>query len=261
MISAWSREIADAVVVMQQGRVVESGTAGDVLSAAAARLHARPARRGAAHDPPAATRRCAIAPIAMRGRRARQDLSRAAAASSRARPARARGQECELRASARRDAGPGRRIRLGQIDGGAAGRAADRARWRHGAARRRPISRSSQGEELRAARRRIQMVFQDPFASLNPRRKVGRIIADGPIAHGVPRRPRRWRAPRELLALVGLDAGGGRALSRMNSPAGSASASASRARWRWSRMCWWPTSRSRRSTSRCRRRSWRCWRI
>ena len=40
--------------------------------------------------------------------------------------------------------------------------------------------------ELRPARKRVQMVFQDPFASLNPRRRVGQIIADGPIAHGMP---------------------------------------------------------------------------
>jgi peptide/nickel transport system ATP-binding protein len=65
---------------------------------------------------------------------------------------------------------------------------------------------STKGEELRDARKRIQMVFQDPFASLNPRRKVGRIIADGPIAHGVDETTALARA-RELLALVGLDAG------------------------------------------------------
>ncbi|TJX07285.1 ATP-binding cassette domain-containing protein, partial [Neisseria gonorrhoeae] len=34
-----------------------------------------------------------------------------------------------------------------------------------------------EGRALRAQRHRIQMIFQDPFASLNPRRKVGRIIA------------------------------------------------------------------------------------
>ncbi|MGX7703969.1 ABC transporter ATP-binding protein [Methylobacterium sp. Gmos1] len=60
------------------------------------------------------------------------------------------------------------------------------------------------GEALRQARSRIQMVFQDPFASLNPRRSVGRIIADGPVAHGVPLAEAMERA-RRLLGLVGLD--------------------------------------------------------
>jgi peptide/nickel transport system ATP-binding protein len=62
------------------------------------------------------------------------------------------------------------------------------------------------GADLRAARKHVQMVFQDPFASLNPRRRVGRIIADGPIAHGVPALQAFARA-RELLTLVGLDPG------------------------------------------------------
>jgi len=53
-------------------------------------------------------------------------------------------------------------------------------------------------------RRRIQMVFQDPFASLNPRRRVGEIIAEGPMAHGMSRSAAEGKA-RELLALVQLD--------------------------------------------------------
>ncbi|MFG1398348.1 ABC transporter ATP-binding protein [Roseixanthobacter pseudopolyaromaticivorans] len=60
------------------------------------------------------------------------------------------------------------------------------------------------GEGLRAARGRIQMVFQDPFASLNPRRKVGQIIADGAVARGTPR-AEAMRKAREILPLVGLD--------------------------------------------------------
>jgi peptide/nickel transport system ATP-binding protein len=60
------------------------------------------------------------------------------------------------------------------------------------------------GEELRRQRSRIQMVFQDPFSSLNPRRKVGLSIADGPIARGVARSEALARA-RSLLELVGLD--------------------------------------------------------
>ncbi|QOZ26755.1 ABC transporter ATP-binding protein [Bradyrhizobium sp. CCBAU 51753] len=61
------------------------------------------------------------------------------------------------------------------------------------------------GRVLRKERSRIQMIFQDPFASLNPRRKVGNIIADGPIAHGTDPALARQRAT-ELLGLVGLNA-------------------------------------------------------
>ncbi|HUN96415.1 MAG TPA: ABC transporter ATP-binding protein [Bradyrhizobium sp.] len=59
---------------------------------------------------------------------------------------------------------------------------------------------------LRDQRHRIQMIFQDPFASLNPRRRVGQIICDGPIAHGADPRQAQSRA-RDLLGMVGLDAG------------------------------------------------------
>jgi peptide/nickel transport system ATP-binding protein len=52
--------------------------------------------------------------------------------------------------------------------------------------------------------RQIQMVFQDPSGSLNPRHRVGHIVAQGPIAHGVPRERALARA-RELFELVGLD--------------------------------------------------------
>jgi peptide/nickel transport system ATP-binding protein len=57
---------------------------------------------------------------------------------------------------------------------------------------------------LRPHRRRVQMVFQDPFASLNPRRTIGDILAEGPMVHGADARSARAKA-RDLLGLVGLD--------------------------------------------------------
>lgn len=56
---------------------------------------------------------------------------------------------------------------------------------------------------LRVMRRNIQMIFQDPMASLNPRKRVVDLIAQGPIVHGVPRADAHARA-RELLSLVEL---------------------------------------------------------
>ncbi|MBP6018878.1 MAG: ABC transporter ATP-binding protein [Burkholderiaceae bacterium] len=58
--------------------------------------------------------------------------------------------------------------------------------------------------QFRPQRCNIQMIFQDPFASLNPRQTVGRILCDGPRAKGVSRQQAEQRA-RELLQLVELD--------------------------------------------------------
>jgi peptide/nickel transport system ATP-binding protein len=58
--------------------------------------------------------------------------------------------------------------------------------------------------DLAPLRRRVQMVFQDPFASLNPRRTVFEIVAQGLLAHGMPREKARDRVA-ELLRLVALE--------------------------------------------------------
>lgn len=60
--------------------------------------------------------------------------------------------------------------------------------------------------EFRSLRPYIQMIFQDPFASLNPRHTIGRILVVGPMAHGTSGVEARAKAVR-LLKLVGLDEG------------------------------------------------------
>ena len=61
-------------------------------------------------------------------------------------------------------------------------------------------------KELMAMRRRIQVIFQDPYSSLNPRMKVGEIIAEPMKVHGLePDAERRSARVRELLGVCGLN--------------------------------------------------------
>ena len=63
-------------------------------------------------------------------------------------------------------------------------------------------------KELQPYRKRIQMIFQDPYASLNPQLRIADIVAEGPIIHGMPA-AQADRKARELLELVGLGAKAG----------------------------------------------------
>jgi oligopeptide/dipeptide ABC transporter ATP-binding protein len=60
-------------------------------------------------------------------------------------------------------------------------------------------------EELRKVRKQMQIIFQDPYGSLNPRMTVGGIVMEGMIAHGMYSRAERIERAQALLARVGLD--------------------------------------------------------
>ena len=57
---------------------------------------------------------------------------------------------------------------------------------------------------LQALRQKVQIIFQDPYRSLNPRRSIGRSIIEGPMNFGLDQAG-AWARAKELMALVGLD--------------------------------------------------------
>lgn len=67
----------------------------------------------------------------------------------------------------------------------------------------RDITKLSQ-EEMRNLRRDMQMIFQDPYASLNPRHRVEKILEEPLIVHGVKDKSERKRKVQEILKVVGL---------------------------------------------------------
>lgn len=63
---------------------------------------------------------------------------------------------------------------------------------------------SLDAEHLRAIRKDLQMVFQDPFASLNPRMRIGEIVGEGLLVHGMGNRAEQQQKVIAMLKRVGL---------------------------------------------------------
>jgi peptide/nickel transport system ATP-binding protein len=61
------------------------------------------------------------------------------------------------------------------------------------------------GDALRKMRQRVQLIFQDPIASLNPRRRIGDIVAEPLIIAGIKDPEKRHQMVSDVLAAVGLD--------------------------------------------------------
>jgi oligopeptide transport system ATP-binding protein len=66
-------------------------------------------------------------------------------------------------------------------------------------------ARMLRGESLKAYRRDVQMIFQDPYASLNPRFTIGEIIAEPLVIHNIGTHRERTAQAKQLLEVVGLN--------------------------------------------------------
>jgi peptide/nickel transport system ATP-binding protein len=192
-------EVADRVAVLQHGRLVEAGRAGDVL-AAPTHDYTRKLLAAVPSLKPPAPRKFAPGSTAItvaglsktyRSRHLLSEGENVTAAEAVSFEIR-RGETLGLVG----ESGSGKStvgrclVRLTEPDGGSV---------RIGGMSVDGLSQS----RFRPVRRRIQMVFQDPFASLDPRRTIGRTIADGPIAQGTPKREALSDAG-DMLELVGL---------------------------------------------------------
>ena len=194
-------EIADRVAVMRYGKIVETGPADRVLAAPAHDYTRRLLAAVPGLRPPA-RRALADAPAVLETR----GLSKTYSGGAWLRRRRAVRAASDVSLSLRRgetlgivgESGSGKStvarciVRLVDPTAGAVRlRGIDLA----------PLS----PRALRPHRRRIQIVFQDPYRSLNPRRAVGASIVEGPINYGLAP-DAAWRRARELLDLVGIDA-------------------------------------------------------
>lgn len=115
-------------------------------------------------------------------------------------------------------------------------------------------------EEMRRQRQRLQMVFQDPLGSLNPRQNIESILSEGMAAHGIgANQDERREKIKEILAKVGLPTN---ALARYpHEFSGGQRQRIGIARlWCSNRTSSSATNRSPRSTSPSRPRSSTCWR-
>jgi peptide/nickel transport system ATP-binding protein len=193
-------EIADRIVVMQNGLIVESGVARQVLDApqhdytrsliaAVPRLDARKVRPAIETQPVFGVRGVdkTFGRLGWLRRGRRVEAVKQANFSLRA------GETLGLVG----ESGSGKStlarcaIRLIDPDSGAIDFAGE------------DLARLSRAQ-MRPYRKRIQMVFQDPYASLNPRKKVAEIVCEGPVTHGESHAQALTRA-KDLLRLVGLD--------------------------------------------------------
>jgi peptide/nickel transport system ATP-binding protein len=198
-------EIADSVVVMEKGHIVEQGSAEQVLKSPShpytrRLIAAVPHLTGEDRAPLRAAGREPI--LKVKGLAKTYRSGSALFGTQRVVPA---VKEVSF------DLGPGRTLGIvGESGSGKSslGRLLIKLLDNDGGAilfEGRDIARLSEAE-FRPLRPRIQMIFQDPFASLNPRSTIGHILTVGPVAHG-----KRYAQAREeakaLLAHVGLDAG------------------------------------------------------
>ena len=108
------------------------------------------------------------------------------------------------------------------------------------------------GARLNQLRRELQIIFQDPFASLNPRMTVEQIVGEPLWLHQSMKKADRQYRVAELLNTVGLPAAWAQRYPHEF---------VLRVRWPPGQSCCWGTSRSPRWMSRFRRRWSTCWKV
>ena len=142
------------------------------------------------------------------------------------------GRRCQLQHRGRRDVRAGRRIGQRQDDDRPLHAAADRADVRRGALPRRERAGAFRSAACAQARRDMQIVFQDPYSSLNPRMRARAIVEEPLIIHRLGDARRAPGARRRTVPAGRTRPGRTSSATRTSSAAASASASAWRARSR-----------------------------